>query len=71
MPLHEGWARQAGFAGSNLDDGRTLRPFAAERNDQDGVPSVAEISLIERNDQYPMADGRITEVGSPDLPPSR
>src|ERR1039458_4143434 len=71
MPLHEGWPWQPGFAQSNLDDGRPLRSFAAQRNDQDGVSSFTEISLIERNDQYPMADRRITQVRRPDLSSTR
>lgn len=71
MSLHEGWPRQTGFTGGNRDDGRALRSFAAEGNDEDGVPAVTEIPLIERNDQYPMADRRIAQVRGPDLSSTR
>lgn len=71
MPLHKGRPWQTGFAGSNLDHGRSHRPFTAEGNNQDGVPAVTEISLVERNNQYPMTNRRIPEVRSPDLPSSR
>lgn len=71
MPLYEGGAGQPGFAGSNLDHCRSFWTLATEWNDQYGIPAVAEISLIERNNQHPMADRRITQVRGPDLPSTR
>jgi hypothetical protein len=71
MSLHEGCPRQPGFARSNLDHGSSFWSFATEWNDQDGVPAVVEISLVERNDQYPVANRRITQIRGPNLPPAR
>ena len=71
MAFHERWPWQTGFARSHLDYGRSRRSLTTEGNDQDGVPAVAEISLIERNDQHPMADWRITEIRGPDFSSAR
>jgi hypothetical protein len=71
MPLHEGCARQPGFAGSNLNHGRSFWSSATEWNDKDRIPALAKISLIERDYQHPMADRRITQIRGPYLPSTR
>ena len=62
MPLHKGWPRQTGLAGGYFDHGGSRGSFAAEGNDQDRIPAVAEISLVEGNDQYPMTDWRVAQI---------
>ena len=70
MPLHKGCPRQAGLAGCYLDHGGSRGPFAAEGNDQDRIPAVAEISLVEGNDQHPVADWRVAQIRRPYFAPA-
>ena len=67
MAFHERWPWQTGFARSHLDYGSSLWSLTTEGNDQDGVPAIAEISLIERDDQHPVADRRTPEIRGPYL----
>ena len=59
VSFDEGWPGQSGFAGRKLDDGRAFGAAAAEGNDQHRFGAGAEISLIQRDDQHPVANRRI------------
>ncbi len=45
-----------------------LNAPGAKGNDQNGVDVAAEIAPIDGEDDHPVTNGRVAEVGSPNLP---
>jgi hypothetical protein len=62
---------QPSLSRRKLHDGCPFGSAAAHWDDENGFGPFAEIPLIERNHQHPMADGRVPEIRGPDLSPSR
>ena len=51
--------------------GRALGSLASERNDENRIDPFTQVPRIERNHEHPVANRRITQVGSPDFATSR
>ena len=67
VALHPGRPWQSRLAGFKSHGRGTVCTLAAEGNDQNGVDSFAEITGVERHDQDPMADWRVSQHRGPDL----
>ncbi len=55
VSLQPGWPWQSRLSGLKSQGGWTVHTLAAERNDQNGIDSFADITGVERNYQDPMA----------------
>ena len=67
MTLYPGWPRQCRLAWFKSHGRWTVCTLAAERNDQNGFDSFAQITGVERYDQDSMTRWRVPKHRGPDL----